>query len=147
MTKDPRPPGPTLIRRLTSRPTRRAAFWLYMLALALATYWPDLRIDVPEVKRPDLFLHAAAFGLWTALLLATGYLGPLTSRRNLCLGTLIGAVHAIANEAAQALPFVRRTAAVDDALANLAGVAIVCTAWAIASAVSRRRSPPGTSPP
>lgn len=141
------PPGATPIRRLTSRPARRAAFWLYMLALALATYWPDLRIDVPEVQRPDLILHAAAFGLWTLLLLATGYLGPLTSRRNLLLGALIGAAHAIINEWTQALPFVRRHAAVDDALANLTGVALACAAWAIAVAVIRRRRWPDQPPP
>ena len=54
-------------------PLWRAGFICYALVLATATHWPKLRIEGP-VPRPDLWIHFAAFGLFTiALNLARPY--------------------------------------------------------------------------
>ncbi len=102
---------------------RRALFVLYAIALLVATHWPKLTIRGP-IERPDLLLHAGAFGLWTLLLIACGFFGRVLSTRNILICAAIGAVYAPLDELSQSLPGLHRVSAVDDALANLLGIAL-----------------------
>lgn len=113
------------MRPAVPRAWRRGAFWLYAIALFTATHWPNLRIEGP-IKRPDLIIHLAAFGLWTALLIAFAAFGPALSARNILACVGIAALYAAFDESTQAIPFLNRTAAWDDYAANLGGVAAAC---------------------
>ncbi len=111
-------------------------FVLYALALLVATHWPKLSIQGP-IERPDLFIHAGAFGLWTLLLVASGFFGRVLARRNILISGAIGAVYAPLDEVSQSIPILGRVAAVDDALANLLGVSLAVGACLGISAVRR----------
>lgn len=108
----------TLFRR-----ARLAAFVLYTLVLLTATHWPALDIQGPVV-RSDLYIHFAAFGLWTVLLGMSGLVG-----RSVWKLALAGALFAVANETTQ--PLVNRTLDPMDLLANWGGVALGCGAMAL----------------
>jgi len=132
------------------RPTRRGrwlflltrgSFIAYVIALFTATHWPNLEIDVP-LERPDLLAHAGAFGLFTALLLATGWLGRPLSARAILLATVAGVCVSAVNEASQGLPQVRRTVDPSDLWANLVGVGIVTVGAAVLAVVVRLRRGP-----
>ncbi|MBX3404733.1 MAG: hypothetical protein KF699_15080 [Phycisphaeraceae bacterium] len=116
-----------------NRSLRRLAFWAYTAALLYGTHGPRRDVDVPGIDRPDLVVHLFAFGGWFVLLLATEYIGPWRAGRSLVLCALIGAAFAAVNESTQALPVFARTAAWDDYLANLGGIAAgMLLAWAAA---------------
>jgi hypothetical protein len=101
----------------------RAAFWSWALALFVGTHWPALTL--PGTGRPDLFVHASIFGVWTALLIACGYFGPALSRRNLVLVLPVAVLYAALDEWLQGIPWVRRHAALDDWACNVLGIVAV----------------------
>jgi VanZ family protein len=92
--------------------------------LFVATHWPSLAIEAP-IARPDLILHAGAFALWTAFLLATGYIGSQRSRRVVLAVGVVALAYAGLDELLQAIPILHRHAAVDDWIADAVGVALV----------------------
>ncbi|MEO1583881.1 MAG: VanZ family protein [Planctomycetota bacterium] len=114
------------------RTAARIAFTLYALVLVTATHWPQLRIEGP-VPRPDLYIHLAAFGLWTSLLIATELLGPWRSRTAVAKCVALALIYAAIDEGTQAIPALGRTVALDDYLANALGVILAGIAAVIAS--------------
>ena len=121
-----------------------AAFFIYAIVLATATHWPQLDLG-PAPEHSDKVLHFAAFAVWTALLLASGLLGPPLARRTLWLALPVALVYAGLDEATQAIPGVNRHASWADAAANAAGVAAVIGLAAIVRSPLRRWIP-GQSP-
>lgn len=112
---------------------RRIMFVVYAIALVVATHWPELAIA--GGGRPDLPAHAAAFGIWCALLLRTRWFGPTLSNRNIAVSTLLACAMAVLDETTQAIPAINRTFGLDDLAAN--GVGVVATAG-IAAVLARR---------
>lgn len=104
--------------------TRRLAFWAYAGLLFVATHWPSLSIEAP-IARPDLILHAGAFALLTAFLLASMLLGPSRSRRVVLIVGVVALAYAGVDELLQMIPILHRHAAVDDWIADALGIAIV----------------------
>lgn len=121
------------------RALARRTFFVYVPLLFLATHWPNFQIPVPG--RPDLIVHAAVFGLWTAVLIACAFFGPALSWRNIAWCTLIAAVYSGVDEGLQAVPWIRRHAAWDDWGANLIGVLGVGLAAAALAAARRTPAP------
>lgn len=115
---------------------RRIGFSLYALTLISATHWPSLKIEGPVDR--DKTIHIFAFALWTAALIAAAFFGPVFSRRNIALAAIIAILYAAFDEATQAIPFLHRTAALDDWLADLIGIALA-TAAATCFALLRHR--------
>lgn len=109
----------------TAAGTRAArwAFLAYALAVAIATHWPRLRIDLGAVPRPDLVIHLGVFGLWAFLCARAAWFGPRFSARNILGAGLVGVAYAGLDEATQAIEIVHRTARWDDLAADIMGVA------------------------
>lgn len=105
------------------RPLIRAAFACFALAVFTATHWPQLRFEGP-IQRPDLVIHLAAFFAWTALLIACGFVGPALSPRNTLVSGTIALAYSAADELSQGIPWLGRTVALDDWLANATGVGL-----------------------
>lgn len=120
-------------------PLIRAAFAGFALLVFVATHWPRLRFDGP-VERPDLYIHFAAFFLWTALLIACAFFGAALSARNILISSAIALAYSAADELSQGIPGLGRTVALDDWLANAAGVG-AATAGALALGALRTRGP------
>jgi hypothetical protein len=120
----------------------RATFFLYALVLFIGTHWPALKINAPG--RPDLLVHAAIFSLWTLLLIACGFFGPVLSRRNILTALPVAIVYAAIDESLQAIPWIRRTAALDDYLMNVTGI-VAAAALAGTFLILRRNAPPAKS--
>ncbi len=131
-------PAPSLLSR--------AGFVVYALGIFVATHWPQFSIDVPGVERPDLFIHLAVFATWAVLLNLTGWLGEPRTVRTPLRVLPIALVYAAIDESTQALPIIARTAAMDDFLANAAGIVLgtlAVLAWgAWARGTSQRPSQP-----
>lgn len=109
-----------------SRRARRSVFVAYAIILAIATHWPSLAIGDPQSgARPDLPIHATAFGLLTALLIGCAFFGPALSLRNLLISTALAGAYSALDEASQAIPILDRSASPEDLLANLIGVSLV----------------------
>jgi VanZ family protein len=115
---------------------RRAAFLLYIPVLFTATHWP--RLTIPGEGRKDLIVHVAALGFWTALLIGAGFFGPPLSRRNIFAAFGIATLYAVFDEATQAIPFIHRTAALDDWAADCAGIFLACVVALLVRALARR---------
>lgn len=122
-----------------------SAFGVYALALFTATHIPRLTIPLPG--RPDLFVHAAVFGAWTALLIACAFFGPALSRRNVLWCVVIATGYSALDEGLQAIPALHRTAAWDDWGANMIGVVGVGAAALLAGMARGRAAPPPTIAP
>lgn len=121
---------------MIARPWMRTTFWVYAAALFVATHWPKLTL--PASGRPDIYVHALVFAVWTGLLISAGFFGPALSARNIVSAWAIAAVWSGIDEALQAVPFIRRNAAWDDWAANLAGVTLAGAAALIVARLSRR---------
>ncbi|MCC6680538.1 MAG: murein biosynthesis integral membrane protein MurJ [Phycisphaeraceae bacterium] len=94
---------------------RRWLLGVYWLALAVSTHWPKLQIVCPLPDVPiDKLLHAAAFGLLAALLIAA------MGRRLYPLAVLIALAYAPLDEITQTL--VQRTLDWGDTVAGLCGI-------------------------
>lgn len=112
----------TILALAASRTVWRTAFWIYVPVLFLGTHWPALEAPSP-VPRTDLYIHFTAFVVWTALMIGSRFFAlRWHDRRNVVLCGLTSLVVAAFNEATQAIPALRRNAAVEDFLANAAGV-------------------------
>ncbi|MCE7975090.1 MAG: hypothetical protein DYG92_12335 [Leptolyngbya sp. PLA1] len=99
----------------------RAAFSLFAMALFIATHWPALKVEGP-VQRTDLWVHLGAFGLWTTLLTACGFLGRPLAPRNILLSAALATLYAGLDEGLQAIPALQRTFGWDDLAADVLGV-------------------------
>jgi len=115
----------------------RAGFAVYAIALVVATHWPNLRIEGP-IERPDLYLHAGAFGLWTLLLIACSFFGQTLGSRNVLACALVGSAFASLDELSQSIPILNRVSAVDDAVSNLVGVILAAIGCLVLGAALRR---------
>ncbi len=103
---------------MTPRSAARAAFVMYTIALTTATHWPGVTIDGP-VPRPDVWVHVGAFGVWSALLVLTGWIGAPTAR-SAGIGIVIGIAWAAMDELTQ--PIFNRQADWADWFADVGGV-------------------------
>lgn len=101
----------------------RVLFVVFALVLVTLTHWPNLELDIDVVERPDLIAHVGAFGLWTLLLIAASFFGPMLSTRNIARAGVVGAIYAPIDELTQGLPGVHRHVSALDLIANLVGVA------------------------
>jgi len=99
----------------------RAVFWVFAVALFVATHWPALKVEGP-VERTDLWAHLAAFGLWAALLAFCGYFGRPLSARNVLRSGAVATLYACLDEGLQAIPALQRTFGWDDLAADILGV-------------------------
>ncbi|MEQ8769651.1 MAG: VanZ family protein [Phycisphaerales bacterium] len=111
----------------------RAAFVLYTIALTVATHWPGVTIEGP-VPRPDVWVHIGAFGVWSTLLMLTGWLGAPTAR-TAAIAIVVGAAWAALDELTQ--PIFNRHAAWSDWFADVAGVVV---GTIVGAAFVRRRT-------
>lgn len=124
-----------------ARAPRRTAFFVYAAVIATLTHWPGLRIEGP-VPRPDLFVHAGVFGLWTLAAIAAEWFGPWREPRAIAASMILAAGYAAADEWTQ--QFVGRVTTLDDFAANLLGVALAGpAALAGAAILGRVRPHPG----
>lgn len=114
-------------------PAARAAFVVYALILFTLTHWPNLKVDA-GIPRTDLWAHATGYAGWTMLLLATAWLGPRWTWRNVRLGVPIALVYAGLDEASQGIPGLGRFVTWEDFAANTLGVGIGAGVWALAVA-------------
>jgi VanZ family protein len=121
------------------RTLRRTAFWGYVVLLFTATHTPRVEVPLAQI-RLDLFVHVAAFGLWASLLIGAGYFGAPLSNRNILAVLAIAPVYAAVDEALQAIPFIHRTAGLDDWAANATGIVLACGAALVIR--STHRPPP-----
>jgi hypothetical protein len=98
-------------------------FWLYAVAVFVATHWPKLKIPNP-VPRTDLIIHMTCFGLWNVLFALCGFFGPRWSKQNIGLSTIAALLYAAIDEGLQFPSFLGRTVALDDFGANALGVLV-----------------------
>lgn len=113
----------------------RWALVLYTVALLVATHWPGVTIEGP-VRRPDLYVHAAAYGVVGALAVVTRWFGFPGTARAWALATIAGAALGAADELTQ--PWFSRSADWSDWLADAAGASVGAAAM---SALARLRGP------
>lgn len=95
---------------------------MFAIVLFTATHWPQLKLPLGPVPRPDLLQHLVAFGLWAFLFVRCGWFGPWQGWRNIALGFLIAAVYAAVDEGLQAIPLINRVFGWDDLAFNTFGV-------------------------
>ena len=100
----------------------RWTFLAYALALAIATHWPQLRVGLGSIPRPDLFIHVGVFAGWAFLFARAAWFGPRFSPANILGAAGIGLAYGAIDEATQAIEIVRRSARWDDLAANILGV-------------------------
>lgn len=124
----------------------RCAFAAYALTLFTMTHWPKLKVP-DAVPRSDLWIHAGAYGLWTALFLAGAFFPPrplalnpsplarALAPRNIWLSLPVAILYCGFDELTQAIPGLSRVAAWDDFGADCVGVLL---ATALALILSRR---------
>lgn len=117
----------------------RVAFWLFALALFIATHWPALKVDGP-VERSDLWAHLGAFGLWAVLLVSCGYFARPLSPRNVLLSAAVATLYACFDEGLQAIPALRRTFGWDDLAADVLGVWLASGLLLILAVLQRPRT-------
>lgn len=109
----------------------RLLFWFFAALLFTLTHWPNLQIPNP-VQRTDIILHMSFFGPWTILCIRYGWFGPPLSMANIWKTAPIAVFYAAFDEGLQAIPWIQRTASIEDFGANCAGVfmgATLCMAW------------------
>lgn len=137
-----------MIDRLSTPLMRKlagAAFIVYALVLVTLTHWPRLELGT-AVPRPDIYAHIAAFGLWTALLMATGWLGRPLSARSILLSTIAGVCMGAVDEASQGLPGINRTVDSTDLVANTGGVLLAALIASVIAFFTRSAHPPVDQP-
>lgn len=114
MTTTPNQPHPGDAEPARGRLARHARWllWVYWLALALGTHWPELQV-VPEpaepgpldpILRPDKLLHFAAFSGLMVLLVMSGLGARGRSWTGSCgVALVIGLAYAVVDELTQGL--------------------------------------------
>lgn len=121
---------------LRYRTTLRVLFFLYAATVFTTTHIPAFKVQVPGVDRPDLAIHLICFGGWYIAFWLAAFIGPPLTLRSVALSIPVAIAYAAFDESTQALPFIRRTCAWDDFLANGAGIllaALVAAALALAA--------------
>lgn len=116
----------------------RWVFLAYALVLVTLTHWPGLTIEGP-VPRPDLFVHAGAFGLWTLLLAASGLIGPLSHPLLALRACIVGLAWSGFDEWSQR--FFSRFSTWDDYAANAVGVGLATLVIAGLPLIGRSLAP------
>jgi VanZ family protein len=122
----------------------RAAFWIFAAILTIGLLWPNAQLP-PVINRPDLIVHGVSYGLFTTLLFASRLCQrpPTTHQRtwrSLLWTAATALIYSTATESLQAIPFLNRTSALDDWLANLLGVVlgvIIASMWMVLSPAHR----------
>ncbi len=109
----------------------RVTFYVYAAGIFVATHWPNLKIVVRDIERPDLIIHLCVFGAWTVLLWASGLVGRRDSVLTALRAGGVALVYAAFDEVTQAIPILGRTAAWDDYSADALGIAAGTAAAAI----------------
>jgi putative peptidoglycan lipid II flippase len=106
---------------------------LYWPALLLMTHWPKLDVDATGTGKSygdigvDKLLHAASFGLLTALLIgAKPFCRSASLLKQIVVGCAIATLYAYLDESTQFL--VERTTSVTDMSANLMGITLIVLA-------------------
>jgi len=105
-----------------TRRLRRIAFWGFAVILFTATHWPALQLPGPP--NTDKFVHIAAFGCWTMLLILAAFFGGPFRWRNILACLIIAPIYAAIDEYSQAIPFIKRSAEFADYFANLKGIGL-----------------------
>ncbi len=103
--------------------TLRAIFCVYACVVFALTHWPALTLSLP-IRRPDLWAHLTVFSIWTVLASLCGFFGPALSGHNVLRTFALAVVYAAIDEGLQAIPWLRRTCAWDDYLANVLGITL-----------------------
>lgn len=123
------------------------AFWAFAVTLAVGLLWPNAQLP-PVINRPDLVVHAVSYGMFTALLFASGLcVRPRSTLgrtwRSLRWTVLIALIFSTVTETLQGIPILKRTSAFDDWLANLSGIVlgvIIACVWMLISRRSAKRA-------
>ncbi len=130
---------------LTSRGLRHMIFGMCVGTVFMLTHYPQLTLPFPG--RPDLVAHMSMYGVWTLLCGACGWFGRPLGELNIWRSSAVSLVYCGLDEWSQAIPFIRRTAALDDFGANALGVML---ATALLLVIARLAGPPrppaGTMP-
>jgi hypothetical protein len=116
----------------------------YTALLITATHWPALEITGP-VKRPDLYIHAGAFGLLTVLVIGSGVFGRPGRTASIVKAAAAVLAFAAVDELTQGIPGLRRTPALSDWVADAAGVAGAVAMCLLTARLTARR-PPSAAP-
>lgn len=114
--------NPSLTQVINSATLWKRVFWVYTTALTIALLWPNMTMP-PVMTRPDLLGHYVAFGL---LALFMALWNPLATQRtgvNLLTTASISAAYGGATELLQSIPILKRSAGIDDWIADVLGVA------------------------
>jgi len=119
---------------------RKAAFFMYAALLATATHWPDVTLPGPDALHPDKIVHILAFGLWTALLIASDLVGNWRRLRTLAWAALALVIIAIVDESTQGIPVLHRDVSKWDVVANLlGGSTAIAGAWFLGRRIPDRK--------
>lgn len=114
----------------------KVVFGVYVVVIATATHWPQLKINMPG--RPDLWIHMTVFSLWTFLVAMPAWFGPRWSRENIGTCAIIALAYTALDESTQAFS-PGRTVALDDFGANAAGVLLGSVVLLVISSVLKKR--------
>lgn len=120
-------------------PHARFLFGVYAVVLFLATHWPEARLPMGPIPRPDLLQHLVAFGVWSGLFTASGIFAQWNSRQNIVPSIFVGLAYACIDEGLQAIPAIRRVFGWEDMAFNILGIlaGVPCTLLA-AKALSKK---------
>lgn len=118
----------------------RVVFVVYAITLFIATHKPGVDVNVVPGIRLDLFIHAGAFGLWTLLLGATGWLGDVGRTGRAVLLAVIGSAYAVLDESTQAVPIFDRVFDLRDMAANVGGALLASVAACVVARVLHREA-------
>lgn len=118
----------------------RWVFVVFAAALFVGTHWPNLKVDVPMVERPDLLVHMCVFGAWFVFLWLSALVGRPVSWMTVLKCAIVAVAYAAVDESMQAIPWVRRHAAWDDFGANCLGIGVAASvAWMVVWVIERGR--------
>ena len=119
----------------------RLAFIAIAITLATLTHWPNLKVNIDEIPRTDLWAHAIAYSTWTFALIATGWIAPRGSWKSVGLGMPIALLYAGIDELTQGIPGLGRFVTMEDFAANAIGVWIGASVWVVWLVIRDRRKP------
>lgn len=107
----------------------RLAFIVIAITLATLTHWPNLKVNIDEIPRTDLWAHAIAYSAWSFAFIATGWVAPRGSWKSVGLGMPIALLYAGIDEFTQGIPGLGRYVTLEDFGANAIGVGIGAGVW------------------
>lgn len=115
----------------------RGVFLSYAIVVATATHWPNLKVEGP-LPRTDLWIHFAAFSLWTLLAGFAAWFGQALSKRNITRTFVLAVVYIFVDELTQGIPGLGRVVDPADIAANFLGVCIGIGALTLLRRVAMR---------